>query len=112
MIHTTVTIRDFNHYYTVPISNFTPSYVALSDGSLVSPVFMPNLIISEFWLVMGGALCMFFFINTYKSFTYCRVVKVKNKSLFYMLLASQAIGLFSSLFFIVADFDSDLDCTL
>ncbi|OJT11052.1 hypothetical protein TRAPUB_12423 [Trametes pubescens] len=112
VIHTTVTIRDFDHYYTVPISNFTPSYVALSDGSLVSPVFMPNLIISEFWLVMGGALAMFFFINTYKSFTYCRVVKVKNKSLFYMLLASQAIGLFASLFFIVADFDSDLDCTL
>ncbi|KAI0639286.1 hypothetical protein C8Q77DRAFT_1044598 [Trametes polyzona] len=111
VIHTTVTIRDFSSYYTVPIADFQPSYVALSDGSLVSPIFMPNLTISESWLVMGGALCMFFLVNTYKSFMYCRAVKVKNRSLFYMLFASQAVGLFSSVFFITADFDAAVDCT-
>ncbi|KAJ8494904.1 hypothetical protein ONZ51_g2008 [Trametes cubensis] len=111
VIHTTVTIPDFSQYYTVPIAEFRPSYVALSDGSLVSPVFTPNLKVSESWLVMGGALCMFFFINTYKSVWYCRIVNVKNKSLFYMLVASQFIGLFVSVFFLVADFDLSVDCT-
>ncbi|KAI8995519.1 hypothetical protein BD414DRAFT_243872 [Trametes punicea] len=111
VIHTTLTIRDFSRYYTVPISDFQPSYVALSDGSLISPAFLPNLRVSESWLVMGGALCMFFLINTYKSFYYCSVVDVKNKSLFYMLSASQTIGLFVSLFFVIADFDPSVDCT-
>ncbi|KAI0374286.1 hypothetical protein BV20DRAFT_1110854 [Pilatotrama ljubarskyi] len=111
VIHTTLTIRDFSRYYTVPIHDFHPSYTALSDGSLVSPVFIPNLNVSESWLVMGGALCMLFLVTTYKSFTYCRIVDVKNKSLFYMLCASQAIGLFVSIFFLVADFDASLDCT-
>ncbi|CDO72353.1 hypothetical protein BN946_scf184977.g50 [Trametes cinnabarina] len=112
VIHTTVTIPDFSRYYSVPISDFHPSYVALSDGSLVSPVFLPNLRVSQSWLVMGGALCMFFLINTYKSFYYCRIVDVKNKSLFYLLCASQLIGLVVSVFFVIADFDSSVDCTV
>ncbi|KAH9857891.1 hypothetical protein C2E23DRAFT_719367 [Lenzites betulinus] len=111
VIHTTVTIRDFSNYYKVPISDFQPTYVALPDGSLVSSVFLPNLTISKSWLVMGGALCMFFLTTTYKSFLYLRTVKVKNKSLFYMLFTSQAIGLFASFFFVVADFVAAINCT-
>ncbi|KAI0361754.1 hypothetical protein OH77DRAFT_1391537 [Trametes cingulata] len=111
VIHTTLTIRDYSRYYTVPIHDFHPSYTALSDGSLVSSVFTPNLRLSEFWLVLGGALCMLFLVTTYKSYTYCRIVDVKNKSLFYMLCASQAIGLFVSVFFLVADFEPSIDCT-
>ncbi|KAI0670018.1 hypothetical protein C8Q78DRAFT_159237 [Trametes maxima] len=111
VIHTTVTISDFNSFYSVPISQFQPSYAALADGSLVSPAFTPNLKVTESWLVIGGAITTFFLMNTLRSIMYCRIVKVKNKSLFYMLSASQAIGLFTCAFFVLADFEESINCT-
>ncbi|KAI0778068.1 hypothetical protein BD413DRAFT_465782 [Trametes elegans] len=111
VIHTTLTIPNFSRYYTVAAADFQPSYVALSDGSLLSPVFTPNLRVSESWLVMGGAFCMLFAITTCKSIYYCRTVDVRNKALFYMLSMSQVIGLVVSIFFVIADFDATFDCT-
>ena len=74
-------------------------------------MYTPTLQVSEGWLVMGGALVVYFLMSTYKAIQYTRMVKVKNKALFYMLIASQAIGIVVSVFFIVADFDSQIDCT-
>lgn len=111
VIHTTVTIPDFYHYYKTPISSFRPHYTALDDGSLISSVYTPNLRVSEGWLVMGGALIVFFMLTTYRAIQYARVVKVRNKGLFYMLVASQAIGIVVSVFFVLTDFNTDIDCT-
>ena len=60
---------------------------------------------------MGGALGVFFLRNTYRAIQYARIVNVKNKSLFYMLAVSQAIGIVVSVTFVVADFDWTLNCT-
>ena len=111
VIHTTVTIPDFSRYYKVPISSFHPTYIALDDGSLISSIYTSNLAVSEGWLVMGGALGVFFLRNTYRAIQYARIVNVKNKSLFYMLAVSQAIGIVVSVTFVVADFDWTLNCT-
>lgn len=111
VIHTTVTITDFARYYKTPISSFQPSYIALQDGSLISSVYQDNLHVSEGWLVMGGALSVFFLRNTYRALQYTRTVNVKNKSLFYMLVVSQAIGLIVSVIFVAADFTRTFDCT-
>lgn len=111
VIHTTVTIPDFSRYYKIPISSFHPTYIALDDGSLISSVYAPNLAVSEGWLVMGGALGVFFLRNTYRAIQYARIVNVKNKSLFYMLVVSQALGILVSVTFVVADFDWSLNCT-
>ncbi|PIL32077.1 hypothetical protein GSI_06781 [Ganoderma sinense ZZ0214-1] len=111
VIHTTVTIPDFYRYYKTPLSSFQPQYTALDDGSLISSVYTPNLRVSEGWLVMGGALIVFFMLSTYRAIQYTRVVKVKNKGLFYMLIMSQLIGIVVSVFFVLADFNTDIDCT-
>ncbi|TBU49637.1 hypothetical protein BD309DRAFT_851085 [Dichomitus squalens] len=60
---------------------------------------------------MGGALTVYFLMSTYKAIQYTRTVNVKNKALFYMLVVSQAIGIFVSVFFVIADFSSAVDCT-
>ncbi|KAI0724432.1 hypothetical protein C8T65DRAFT_563474 [Cerioporus squamosus] len=60
---------------------------------------------------MGGALGVFFLRNTYRAIQYARIVNVKNKSLFYMLAVSQAIGILVSVTFVIADFDWSLNCT-
>ncbi|TFK94321.1 hypothetical protein K466DRAFT_571918 [Polyporus arcularius HHB13444] len=60
---------------------------------------------------MGGALGVFFLRNTYRAIQYARIVNVKNKSLFYMLVVSQALGILVSVTFVVADFDRTLNCT-
>ena len=84
---------------------------ALEDGSLISSIYKPNLNVSEGWLVMGGALSVFFIRNTYRAVQYTRTVNVKNKSLFYMLVISQAIGVLVSIVFVFADFWSAFNCT-
>lgn len=112
VIHTTVTIPDFYRYYKTPLSSFQPHYTALDDGSLISSVYTPNLRVSEGWLVMGGALTVFFILSSYRAVQYTRVVKVKNKGLFYMLIVSQLIGIVVSVFFVLADFNTDIDCTV
>ncbi|KAI1797766.1 hypothetical protein LXA43DRAFT_876788 [Ganoderma leucocontextum] len=60
---------------------------------------------------MGGALTVFFMLSTYRATQYTRVVKVKGKALFYMLIVSQAIGIVVSVFFVLADFNTNIDCT-
>ena len=61
---------------------------------------------------MGGALTVFFILSSYRAVQYTRVVKVKNKGLFYMLIVSQLIGIVVSVFFVLADFNTDIDCTV
>lgn len=112
VIHTTVTIPNYARYYNTPISSFQPTYTALSDGSLVSSIYTPHLRISEGWLVMGGALFVLFLRNTYRAVQYTQTVNVKNKTLFYMLVASQMIGIMVSIFLVVAEFSGSFDCTM
>ncbi|KAI0757119.1 hypothetical protein C8Q80DRAFT_78385 [Daedaleopsis nitida] len=111
VIHTTITIPDFNRYYKTPISSFQPAYVALADGTLISSVYTSHLHVSQGWLVMAGAFGVFFIRNTYRAIQYTRTVKAKNKSLFYMLAVSQAIGVVVSVAIVVTDFAPTLNCT-
>ena len=60
---------------------------------------------------MGGALSVYFLRNTYRAIQYTRLVNVKNKTLFYLLIVSQVIGIFVSVFFVIADFSDDFNCT-
>ena len=112
VIHTTVTISDYSHFFKdTPITAFQPSYTSLSDGSLVTSAYESNLQVSAGWLVFGGALSVYFARNTYRAIQYTRIVNATKKSLFYMLIVSQAIGVFTVVFYLVADFLPSVNCT-
>lgn len=110
-IQTTVTIPDYSRIYATPIDSFQPSYHALADGSLVTPVLIHDYMRTEAWLVVNGVFIMFFSMNVLLSANFIQRVKIKKKKLFYLLLASQVLGLVGTVPETIAHFHNSSVCT-
>lgn len=109
-ISTSVLIQNYYSYYDGPIELFKPHYHALADGSLVSFPLTSDIRIAQVIAIVCGALCAFFIINIFTVLRYIRWGKVKNKLLFYILLASQVAGPFGIIPNYVGFFYQSADC--
>lgn len=110
-LHTTIVIPDFHLYYHTPISHFQPDYHALGDGSLVATPLIADIRSANIQLSLMSALAMFFLVTSVISMQYLRRGKIKTKVLFYILLASQVLGLVSILMVIIPFYNQFIDCT-
>lgn len=110
-IHTTVTISDYSSFYSTPIDAFEPAYQVLGDGSLVTPVVTDDVRHTIAWVFTLGLLIMFFLNNIVVTLNFIQRVKIKKKKLFYVLLASQCLGLVGIFPELWSHFDDTMDCT-
>ncbi|KAI0932354.1 hypothetical protein AcW2_001008 [Taiwanofungus camphoratus] len=109
--HPNTTIPHFVDSYRVPLESLRPTYYARSDGSLLTESAMSQLPLAKAWSAVAGACGVFFLLNTQTSLCYLRRSRLKDKTLFYLLLASQLLGLMSTLAVIIGDFDRSANCT-
>ena len=110
-IQTTVTIPNYSELYSTPIGSFQPTYQSLEDGSLVTPVLIEDARQTNAWLAVIGALLMFFVFNSLLSINFIQRVKIKKKTLFYILLASQVLGIVGSVPELLSHIYNISDCT-
>ncbi|PSR85857.1 hypothetical protein PHLCEN_2v5333 [Hermanssonia centrifuga] len=110
-LHTTIVIPNYSLFYSTPIASFLPDYRALADGSLVAPPLISDIESANVHLALMSALAMFFIITTLTSIRYIRRGKFKKKILFYILFASQLLGLVSIVALIIPFFNSFVSCT-
>jgi hypothetical protein len=95
-----------------PLQNYRPSYTILPDGSLLTSVYRADLFSANSRLFGIGALLTLGAINVWTCVSYIRRGKVKDKTLFYLLLASQILlpTCFGAL--LVPFFLDNVDCTM
>jgi hypothetical protein len=74
-----------------PLQNYRPLYAALPDGSLLTPVYSADLDSANSRLFGIGALLTLGAINVWTCVSYIKRGRVKDKTLFYLLLASQVL---------------------
>ncbi|KAJ4489410.1 hypothetical protein C8J55DRAFT_505045 [Lentinula edodes] len=89
---TTILIPDYPLYYHMPISQFSPSYQALPDGSLIAAPYRHELQQDNGVLLLMGILLTIFLRNALVSGNYLRRIKVQRTIIFRMLFASQVIA--------------------
>ncbi|TFK41020.1 hypothetical protein BDQ12DRAFT_720743 [Crucibulum laeve] len=109
---TTLVIHNFDRYWDIPIRSFQPVYLALEDGSLITPPFSQDLWNANLSLLVTGALAMLFTRNIFVSGDYLRRGKVKRKTLFYILFISQLLAPISLIPVILSYFYKSLNCTI
>ncbi|KDQ06939.1 hypothetical protein BOTBODRAFT_60341 [Botryobasidium botryosum FD-172 SS1] len=106
---TTLTISDYPPYHNLSRPYF-PKYSALPDGSLTTPLLRHDMAKQTSRLLLIGALLMLFTRNTLVSLDYIRRGRVKDKTLFYLLFASQIFGPVCFLSLIVGFVNQDANC--
>ncbi|KAL4243540.1 hypothetical protein ABKN59_001109 [Abortiporus biennis] len=111
VISTTIDIPDYYRFYQAPIQDFKPTYYNLPDGSLVGRPLIDDIREANAWLVLIGAMLLFFFTNTIVAVRYVRKGLVKRKGLFYLLLASQLLGVIGSTATLIPFFNQYVSCT-
>ncbi|KAJ3936357.1 MAG: hypothetical protein NXY57DRAFT_985954 [Lentinula lateritia] len=89
---TTIPIPDYPLYYRMPVSQFSPSYQALPDGSLIAAPYRYELQQDNGVLLLMGILLTIFLRNALVSGNYLRRIKVQRTIIFRMLFASQVIA--------------------
>lgn len=95
--------------------SYTPAYHALPDGSLLTPLYTKDLVESNARLFGGSALLTIFILNVWIATTFlhrARLSSIKDKTLFYLLLASQVMGPIAFASLLVPFFFSSANCTL
>jgi len=98
-----------------PASSYTPSYIALPDGSLLTPLYTQDLAISNGRLFGCSALLTLFIINVWIATTFLRraqLSSIKDKTLFYLLLASQLMGPIAFASLLAPFFSEAVNCTV
>jgi hypothetical protein len=111
-LSTTFTISDYHRYYDSPIQSFTPTYDTLPDGSLVTPPYLHSLKNTYSNLIFLSVLTAVFFRNILVSGDYIWRGKVKKKSLFYLLFASQLLGPVDLLPSLISYTHDSVNCTV
>jgi hypothetical protein len=92
-LSTTILVEDFARYYPgADILTFTPTYLALPDGSLSTVPFMDDLARSYLSLMVTAILVTLFLRNIIVSFDYICRANMKRRMLFYLLLCSQILS--------------------
>ncbi|KAJ2919001.1 hypothetical protein MD484_g1403, partial [Candolleomyces efflorescens] len=111
-LSTALVVKYDEFYPNTPIESFQPAYRALSDGSLISPPLDEEQRSANLSLLVIGALAAVFLRNIYASADYIHRGKVKKKTLFYLLLASQLLAPVSLTPIIVSFFTESVNCTV
>ena len=109
---TPVTHNFDEHYPGVSVPDFDPKYFPHTDGSLVSPSLMKDLLQAHAILVICSVLFVFFFRNTFTVVRYIHSGKVPQKALFYVFLGSQVIGFVFPLPTLISIFAERVNCRL
>jgi hypothetical protein len=107
-----IQISQFPYPLPDPLDAYHPYYDVLADGSLLTPIFKADLISSNSRLFGIGVLLTLGAVNVWTCVGYIRRGKVKDKTLFWLLLASQL--LFPTCFaaLLAPFFLDNVDCTL
>jgi hypothetical protein len=112
---TNIAILNFPPSITAPISSsYIPAYYALPDGSLLTPLYTEDLVKFNAHLFGGSALLTLFIVNVWVAATFLRraqLSSIKDKTLFYLLLASQVMGPVAFASLLVPFFSRSADCT-
>lgn len=111
-LSTTAIIKDYQRFYSTDINSFSPTYFATDDGSLITPALTDDLWNANLDLLLTAALAMLFFRNIAVAIDYLRRGKMKNKTLFYLLFASQALAPANIIPSLLSFFNQYLSCTL
>lgn len=107
-----IRIQQFPTPIPEPLQNYRPLYTALPDGSLLTPVYGADLYSANSRLFGIGALLTLGAINVWTCVSYIKRGRVKDKTLFYLLFASQVLlptcfGALLAPFFL-----DNVDCTV
>ena len=95
--------------------SYMPTYRALPDGSLLTSLYTEDLNNSNARLFGGSALLTLFIINVWIAAAFLRraqLSSIKDKSLFYLLLASQVMGPAAFASLLVPFFSRSANCTV
>jgi len=115
-LSTSVPILIFPSSITASTSpSYIPTYHALPDGSLLTPLYTEDLVESNTRLFGGSALLTLFIINVWIAITFlhrAQLSSIKDKSLFYLLLASQVMGPVAFASLLVPFFSRSANCTV
>lgn len=111
-LSTTVVIQDYQRYYSPDINSFSPTYLATDDGSLITPALTDDLWTANLDLLLTAALAMLFLRNIAVAIDYLRRGRNKNKTLLYLLFASQALAPASFIPSLLSFFNQYVSCTL
>ena len=87
----TIRVSQFPTPLPNPLSSYRPTYTSLEDGSLLTSLYKADLYSANSRLFGIGALLTLGAINVWTCVSYIRRGKVKDKTLFYLLLASQIL---------------------
>jgi len=101
--------------YYIPITIPPMPYTTLSDGSLLTSLYTEDLAISNVRLFGGSALLTLFIINVWIATTFLRRAQlsfIKDKTLFYLFLASQVMGPVAFASLLAPFFSRSADCTV
>ena len=109
-ISTAVTVLNFERIYHQTPEHFKPHYIATPDGSLLSRPLAKALREAEEALLWLGGYLVFFAWNSIAALSFIVRASVPNKSIFYVLLASQVLALVPWIIQIVTAFDEGLEC--
>ncbi|KAJ3543426.1 hypothetical protein NMY22_g3146 [Coprinellus aureogranulatus] len=99
------------YYAPTPLPSFQPSYRSLGDGTLIATPFDEDLRSSHLSLLIIGSLFTIFVRNVFVSYGYVKRGRVKKKTLFYVLLASQVLAPVSLFPVILSYFVEKVNCT-
>ncbi|KZT74743.1 hypothetical protein DAEQUDRAFT_719917 [Daedalea quercina L-15889] len=105
-----VTLLHDDDFYDAPLPSFRPVYYATRDGSLLSQDYLDEMTVSKAPVFVMGAVCLFFLRNSRKSLLFLRRAKVKDRTLFYLLVFSQFLGLAGSIVGSVGLLDMRVSC--
>jgi hypothetical protein len=115
-LSTSIPIRIFPPSITASTDpSYIPTYHALPDGSLLTPLYTKDLFESNARLLGGSALLTLFIINVLIATTFlhrAQLSSIKDKSLFYLLLASQIMGPVAFASLLVPFFTPSANCTM
>ncbi|KAG8932061.1 hypothetical protein FRC00_000319, partial [Tulasnella sp. 408] len=91
-IHTTLIVDVFPNPIPTPIQTYRPGWDSTGDGSLITPVYQAAAKHDHARIILMGALLAIFVRNVFVAIDYLRRGRARDKTLFYLLLASQLWG--------------------
>ncbi|KAF8587262.1 hypothetical protein K439DRAFT_832018 [Ramaria rubella] len=109
---TTITISSLPTPLPTALVSFIPSYNARSDGSLITFQYMQEVSDANVQIFIVGSLLMLFTRNAIVSIEYLYRSRSKDKTLFYLLLASQLLGPACFISLAVSYLTTKVNCTI
>lgn len=107
-----IRISQFPSPFPSPLISYRPAYTTLEDGSLLTSVYKADLYSANSRLFGIGALLTLGAINVWTCVSFIRRGKVKDKTLFYLLLASQLLLPVCFFALLSPFFLSNVNCTI